>query len=177
VIKFAFVLLSLAMAASAAVPSQPVVIKTIAPPAAWKKLKDRVLKRPGVLQDITVEGAPYSVLSVVSKAAFSGQDCPAGTEPRSAVHFTVPAPAEGAGIYPVRLTASCVASGTDSSSRDLLAVDADADGKILDIAIYNGSLGVVVHPTAEPVPNPGDTQVSNLATMLGRLVQHLTETP
>ncbi|MBI3553118.1 MAG: hypothetical protein HY077_11440 [Elusimicrobia bacterium] len=172
----ALLLLAAPAGETQSVPSQPIVVGRVAAPAAWKKLRERVAKNPGVRQKITVEGVNYTILSVVSAQAYPGQDCPAGTAPRNAVHFTVPAPAAGAGVYPVRLTAACVVS-PDSSAHDLLSVDADSDGVILDITAYDASLNLTTHPTAEPIPVAGDTQTSNLATVLGRLVKHLTEAP
>lgn len=164
-------------AAPPSVPSQPVLVKRVADAAAWKKLRDRALKAPHVSQSVTVNGVDYTIFSIVSGEPFPGQQCPAGTMPRNAAHFTIPATGADAGIYPVRLTAACVVSPDDSSSHDLLSVDADADGKILDISFYDASLGLSSHPTAEPVPVAGDTQTSNLASVLGRLVKHLAAAP
>lgn len=179
--KIAAALIFLAISAEAAgpvsVPSAPVVVKRIADPALWKKLRDRAARPPHVSQAITVNGVNYTIFSIVSSQAYPGQECPAGTMPRNAVHFTIPAPGPDAGIYPVRLTAACVVAPDDSSSHDLISVDADADGNIVDISVYDSSLGILTHPTAEPVPHPGDTQTSNLASVLGRLVKHLTAAP
>jgi hypothetical protein len=165
-----------AQAKTKSVPSAPVVVKRIADAASWKKLKARAAARPSMSQKIAVNGANYTVFSVVSNEAYPQQDCPAGSQPRSAVHFTVPAPAPEDGIYPVRLTVACIAA-SDSSPRDLISVDADADGNILDITTYDASLNLTLHPTAEPVPVAGDTQTSNLLTVLTRVVKHLTDAP
>ena len=118
-------------------------------------------------------------MSTLTETAIAHQECPAGTQPRNAVYFTVPAVGAKASvdIYPVRITSGCGVSPDGAPAHDLLSVDADADGGILDITLYDASLGILVHPTAEPVPVPGDTQTSNLETYLERLVKALIAAP
>ncbi len=173
----------LAASASAAnppsVPGTVVVVGRVAEPAAWSRLRARVLAHPSSIQHVPINGTQYTITAVISNAAFQGQVCPAGTSPKNAVYFTSSAsgPGQETDIYPVRLAAGCAASSEGAPYTDLLSVDADPDGKILDISLYSGALNLLVHPTAEPIPLPGDTQTSSLESFLARLVKHLTTAP
>lgn len=179
----ALLVILLAASASAAnppsVPGTPVVVKRVADAASWKKLRARAQAHPTSTQQVPINGTNYTIVAVISNAAFSGQVCPAGTAPKNAVYFTSSpsASAQDTDIYPVRLAAGCAASPDGSPYTDLLSVDADLDGNILDITLYNGALNLLVHPTAEPIPLPGDTQTSSLESFLARLVKHLTQAP
>ena len=169
---------SVASAQVAPVPAKPVVVGRVAEPAAWSKLRERAIKRADSVQQTSINGTKYTIRAVISEEALPGQTCPAGTVAKSAVYFTSPAPKpdQALDIYPVRLTAGC-AVAADGSFHDIVTVDADYGGKILDISVYNGSLNLITHPSAEPIPLPGDTQTSSLQSFLARLVKHLTEAP
>lgn len=160
------------------VPAKIVVVARVADAATWAKLRDRAVKRADSVQQTAINGTKYVIRAVVSDEALPGQSCPAGTTPKNAVYFTSPAPKadQALDIYPVRLTSGC-AVADDGTFHDILTVDADYAGKILDISVYNGSLGLITHPSAEPIPLPGDTQTSSLQSFLGRLVKHLTAAP
>jgi hypothetical protein len=155
------------------VPTPPAPkVEKVASDADWRRLLARALRRPTKVEKLTAASGTYNVYVVQADQAAPGQNCPAGTSPRSTVFVAKLAQGVEAGeVYPVRLESACVAP---DGIRDSLAVDADRDGTILDARAYTASLGVVTHPVAEPSA-PSDA--TTLGPVLTRLVRFLTDLP
>jgi hypothetical protein len=166
-------LLLLALAASSGWSSAPApvpgaradTVRRLADEATWKRLLARAQKNPTRTQLITSGGTTYKVFIVSAREAVKGQNCPAGSQAENTFFLSKPVSGTGGEVYPVRISAACRG---DEGVRDSFSADADLDGTLIDAALYNRALGVVVHPTSERL-SP-DTELSSLNAFLSRLV-------
>lgn len=141
--------------------------------ATWQSLLARVESRPTRVQTARVGATTYRISILTVKTALPGQDCPAGTQPENSVFVSRPVQGAGREVYPVRLAVFCRG---ETGVRDSFSLDADWEGAILDAAVYNGSLGLVVHPLAEPA-GPAPAEPTSLDRFLARLVRQVLDAP
>lgn len=154
-------------------PGAAVAPARIAAAAAVKKLIRRAESRPDRVETVQVGANAYAVSIVRVLDPIEGQDCPAGTRAENTLYVSRPTSGAGGDLHPIRLTAVCRG---DQGVRDSLSVNAGWDGSIIDATIYNGSLGLVVHPAPDPAPSgPAATEPSRLAGFLERLVRRLSK--
>lgn len=142
--------------------------------STWARLLHRALTRPTRVQRTLAGGTEFTVYIVQDDKPLLGQDCPAGTSPQNALYVSKPADGASKLLYPVRITAVCKGS---YELRDSFSVSADSDGTILDLTLYDGSLGIAVHPLQEPATGASSAEAASLQQFLGRLVRQFIEAP
>jgi hypothetical protein len=149
-------------------------VAKVADDATWRKLLERATTRPTRVHTAHAGGTDYKVYIVYSETPVVGQDCPAGTHAQNTLYVSKPDNGTGREIYPVRIAALCMGP---SAVRDSFSLDADWDGTILDIAVNNGSLGLVVHPLNEPLSSVTPAEPTDLTLFLARLAKFFLEAP
>jgi hypothetical protein len=149
------------------------ILSNVTDAVTWKGLLERAMTKPTKTQTAKVGDTTYKIYIVTGKGGVNGQDCPEGTKPENALFVSKAVEGTGKALYPVRVSVVCRG---ESGVRDSFSLNADWDGKILDVALYNGSLGLTVHPTHEP-DGPGAAEPSSLDLFLARLVKQFIEAP
>ncbi len=161
-----------AVEAPPAGPGAAVAPARIAEEAAVKRMIRRAETRPDRVETVRAGGGVYAVSIVRVLEPIDGQDCPAGTRAENTLYVSRPVSGSGGDIHPLRLTAVCRG---DRGVRDSLTVNAGWDGSIIEATVYNGSLGLVVHPAPDPAPaGSAPNEPSRLAGFLERLVRQLS---
>jgi len=143
--------------------------KRVADQDAWAKLFDRARRAPSLTQDLRVDMTVYKVFAVLSETSVAGQVCPAMTRLRNALYVAQPVSGNGGGIYPVRLTSECVGP---NATLTRFAVDADAEGFIQNVIIYDRARDCLFHLDANTLPA---AQLALIEAYLSGLVRLFTE--
>lgn len=161
-----------APARSQQAPADAVV--KVADDATWARLIQRAESRPTRIQKAHAGGADFTVYVVESRVPLAGQDCPEGTTAQNALYVSKASDGISKVLYPVRITAVCKDA---YEVRDSFSLNADRDGTILDLTVYDGSLGIAVHPLQEPAVGGSAAEPASLQEFLARLVKQFLDVP
>jgi hypothetical protein len=144
----------------------------VAEPAVWARLIERA-KRFGEPDLIAVGGVSYRYRILETSAAVAGQRCPAGTGVVNTLYVFEGIPEQpGEQLYPARITAECI---SDFGALEVLSVDADVDGRILNTDLLRAGGTAIQHPDF----NPSNRSAENLRlrTFLKDLVELFLRVP
>lgn len=149
-----------------------------APKAADKATWDALLAKARASkhrQRTQIGSVTYIEYILTNTAPLRGQDCPQGTTPENRFYLTETEQGETASrqIYPVRVSVVCRG---DAGVHDSFDMDADYDGTILDIAVYDGALGLAMHPAPEMQDDAPSAEPTALKVFLTRAFKQFLET-